>query len=251
MATIFGVDVGGSGIKGALVDCKKGRLVTKRSRIATPQPAKPDAMFDTIMEVVGDSNWSGPLGVAIPAVITDGVALTAANIDKSWVGVDAAGALSKLSGRSVVVLNDADAAGFAEMRFGAGVGIEGVVIALTFGTGVGSGMFVDGVLVPNTELGHMEHKGEIAELSTAARLVDDDELKLGEWAKEVNRYLARVNRVFSPRLIIVGGGISKKFETFSKWFDVDCDIVAAHLRNEAGIVGAAAYAHSSVKRGKR
>ncbi len=249
MAKIFGVDVGGTGIKGALVDSKKGALVTKRIRIETPQPATPDAVFATIMDVIGDETWDGPLGVAIPAVVTDGVALTAANIDKSWVGVDAAGSLAALSKRQVVVLNDADAAGYAEITFGAGRGVSGVVIALTFGTGVGSGMFVDGVLVPNTELGHMEHNGDIAELSTAARLVEDDELNLKNWAKEVNRYLRRVNRVFSPKLIIVGGGISKKFEKFSKWFDVGCDVVPAHLRNEAGIVGAAAYAHSQTTKG--
>lgn len=244
MTTVFGVDVGGSGIKGAPVDVVGGELRTDRTRIKTPKPATPDAVFETILSVIGDASWNGPLGVAIPAVITAGIARTAANIDPSWVGVDVVAAMNARTGRQVVVLNDADAAGYAEMRFGSGRGADGVVIVLTFGTGVGSGTFVDGVLVPNTELGHMEHNGDIAEMSIAARLVEDDELSLKAWATEVNRYLQRVNRVFSPRRIIFGGGISKKFEKFSKRLDVDCEIVPAALRNEAGIVGAAAYAHA-------
>ena len=199
-------------------------------------------MLDVIEELLAEDEWAGPLGVAIPAVVVGGVARTAANIDDSWIDTDVAAELSQRRGREVVVLNDADAAGLAEMRYGAGRAADGVVIVLTFGTGVGSGMFVDGALVPNTELGHMEFRGEAAELSTAARLVEDDEMSLKRWAKRVNRYLLLIHRVFSPQRIIMGGGISKQFEQFATWLDVGCEIVPAELRNQAGIVGAAVAA---------
>lgn len=242
MSIVFGVDVGGSGVKGAPVDTETGALVTKRRRLETPQPATPDAVFDTIMRVVGDEEWEGPLGAAIPAVVVGGLALTAANIDPSWIGTDVRHELAERSGREVVVLNDADAAGLAEVRFGAGKGVEGVVIVLTFGTGVGSGLFVDGRLVPNTELGHMEFAGDIAERTTAARLVERDEVSLKKWTKTVSRYLTLVHRVFSPQLIVFGGGISKRFDEIVPWLDAECAVVPAELRNNAGIVGAAVAA---------
>lgn len=239
---IYGVDVGGSGIKGAPVDVGKGELAKARNRIPTPQPSTPDAVLDVIDEILEGDAWDGPVGVAIPAVVVNGVARTAANIDDSWIGTDVAAALSARRGRAVTVLNDADAAAIAEMRFGAGRGTTGVVIVLTFGTGVGSGIFVDGVLVPNTELGHMEFRGDTAELSTAARLVEDDEMPIERWAKRVDRYLEMVYRVFTPQRIIFGGGISKRFDDFAEWLHVDCEIVPAELRNQAGIVGAAVAA---------
>jgi polyphosphate glucokinase len=173
-------------------------------------------------------------------VVVDGVARTAANIDPSWVDTKVRDELARRIGSRVVVLNDADAAGLAEVRYGAGRGMPGVVILLTFGTGVGSAVFIDGTLVPNVELGHMEFDGDIAEATTAARLVEEGGLSLDEWGPRVNRLLHRIHRVFTPRRIIVGGGISKRFDDFAGFLDVDCEVVAAELRNNAGIVGAAA-----------
>lgn len=243
MTVIYGVDVGGSGVKGALVDLDAGKLLTKRTRIPTPQPSTPSAVFDVIATLVAKAEWEGPLGVAIPAVVVDGVARSAANIDDAWIGTDVAAALTHLCRRETVVLNDADAAGLAEMRYGVGRGEGGVVILLTFGTGVGSAVFTDGVLVPNTEFGHLEFRGGAAELATAARLVENDQVSLKKWARRVDEYLDMLYRVFTPRLVIVGGGISKRFEEFEEWIDVECGLVPALLRNRAGIVGAATAAH--------
>lgn len=245
MRVVFGIDVGGSGVKGAPVDVDAGEMLRRRRRIPTPQPSTPDAVFDVIEELVAGQEWEGALGVAIPTVVVDGVAKSAANIDESWIGTDVRAGLAARLGRPVVVLNDADAAGLAEMRFGAGNGRRGVVIVLTFGTGVGSAVFVDGRLVPNTEFGHLEFMGDDAEHSTAARLVEDDELSLKKWAKRVDRYLDGLYRVFTPQLMVLGGGISKRFDDFSKWLKVDCDVVPAALRNQAGIVGAALAAAAS------
>lgn len=242
MTLVYGVDVGGSGIKGAPVDLSKGTLTKKRTRIPTPQPSTPDAVFDVIEEILAADGWDGSLGVCIPAVVTNGIARTAANIDVTWIGTDVSAALSARCGRPVVVLNDADAAAMAEMRFGAGRGCSGVVILLTFGTGVGSGMFVDGILVPNTEFGHLEFRGQAAELSTAARLVEDDEVSLKKWARRVDEYMEMLYRVFTPQRFVVGGGISKRFHEFAGWLGVGCEIVPAELRNQAGIVGAAVAA---------
>jgi polyphosphate glucokinase len=239
MRVLVGVDVGGSGVKSAPVDVDAGELLRKRTRIPTPQPSTPDAVFDVIESLVASEDADGPVGVAIPTVVVDGVARSAANIDDSWIGTDVRSALQSRLGRPVAVLNDADAAGMAEMRFGAGKGRRGVVILLTFGTGVGSAVFVDGRLVPNTEFGHLEFMGDDAEHSTAARLVEEDEMSLKKWAKRVDTYLEGLYRVFTPQLMIFGGGISKRFDDFSKWLTVGCDVVPATLRNRAGIVGAA------------
>lgn len=242
MRVLVGVDVGGSGVKSAPVDVDAGELLRKRTRIPTPQPSTPDAVFDVIETLVTSEDAEGPVGVAIPTVVVDGVARSAANIDDAWIGTDVRSALQSRLGRPVAVLNDADAAGMAEMRFGAGKGRRGVVIMLTFGTGVGSAVFVDGRLVPNTEFGHLEFMGDDAEHTTAARLVEEDELSLKKWAKYVDKYLEGLHRVFTPQLIIFGGGISKRFDDFSKWLKVGCDVVPATLRNRAGIVGAAVAA---------
>ncbi|MDQ3783004.1 MAG: ROK family protein [Actinomycetota bacterium] len=242
MKVLFGVDVGGSGIKGAPVDLEDGELTRKRRRIPTPQPATPEAVYGTIAQVIDEREWDGDIGVAIPAVVVRGVAKTAANIDASWIGTNVRRDLERLLDRTVTVLNDADAAALAEMSYGAGRGFDGVVVMLTFGTGVGSGLFVDGTLVPNVELGHMEFEGQIAEATTAARLVEEDGLSIEEWGPRVDRLLERVYRMFSPQVIIVGGGISKRFGDFSKYLSVDCDVVPAALRNDAGIVGAAVAA---------
>jgi polyphosphate glucokinase len=246
MRIVYGIDVGGSGIKGGPVDIEAGRLAQPRTRIETPQPATPAAVYDTIEAILSSDRhlveWDGPIGVAVPAVVVHGVTRTAANIDPSWIGEDARNSLTERLNRPVVVLNDADAAGFAEMRYGTGRGVDGVVILLTFGTGIGSAVFVDGSLVPNTELGHLEFRGGIAEAVAAARLVERDEINLEEWARTVDEFLHRIIRVFSPQLIVVGGGISKRFDDYAQWLDVDCEVVPAQLRNDAGIVGAAVAA---------
>ncbi len=249
MRTVYGIDVGGSGIKGAPVDVDTGTLIRPRSRLATPQPSTPGAVYDTIAELVDGASDTGtddqPMGVAVPAVVVHGVTRTAANIDAAWVGEDVRRSLTERFNRPVIVLNDADAAGFAEMRFGAGRGIDGVVVLLTFGTGIGSAVFVDGSLVPNTELGHLEFEGSIAEAVAAGRLVERDEVDLSDWLQTVDRFLGHINRIFSPQRIVFGGGISKRFEEFAPSLSVGCDVVAAELRNNAGIVGAAVAAARS------
>ena len=236
---LFGIDVGGSGIKGAIVDADIGDLTTDRYRIKTPQPATPDAVATTIGEIVKHFEWEGPIGAAIPSVVRRGIVSTAANIDKGWIGTDADHLLEEVTGSPVRVLNDADAAGIAEMIYGVGAGEEGVVILLTFGTGIGSALFHDGILVPNTELGHLEFNGMVAEHYAAARLVERDEMELAPWAIRVGEYLHHLERILTPDLFIFGGGISKRFDEFSHHFELTTPVKVAELRNNAGIVGAA------------
>jgi len=242
----FGIDIGGTGMKAAVVDLSTGELATERYRIDTPQPATPDAMVGVVRELVDHHGWTGPVGCAFPAVVQHGVVHSAANIDASWLEVDAdrlfTEALGRASDDGVVMLNDADAAGLAEMQFGAGVGRSGVVMVLTFGTGIGSGLFVDGTLVPNTELGHLELDGYDAEKRAAASAKKREDLSWSEWAARVERYLGHVERLFSPDLFIVGGGASKKAEKWLPALDIRTEIVPAQLLNNAGIVGAAIHA---------
>ncbi|HEY3486013.1 MAG TPA: ROK family protein, partial [Ilumatobacteraceae bacterium] len=202
----FGIDIGGTGMKAAPVDLDTGELAGARYRIDTPRPAVPETMAAVARELVQHFGWSGPIGVAMPSVVRHGVIYSAANIDPSWIGVDADALFTEATGCSVSVLNDADAAGVAEMRFGAGRGRSGVVIMLTFGTGIGSGMFNDGRLVPNTELGHLEIDGHDAESRAAASARKRDSLSWKEWAQRVDRYLAEIVKLFSPELVIAGGG---------------------------------------------
>jgi polyphosphate glucokinase len=238
---VFGVDIGGSGIKGAPVDLERGDLAQERHKVLTPQPATPAAVADGVAEVVGNFGWSGPVGITFPGVVTGGVTRTAANVDKGWIDVDAAALLGdRLGGLPVTVLNDADAAGVAEMRFGAGRGRTGTVILLTFGTGIGSAVFIDGRLVPNTELGHLELHGHDAEKHASTKARDDENLSWQQWAHRVQRYLAHVEMLFSPELFIIGGGVSRKAEKFVPLIEgVRAEIVPAELQNNAGIVGAA------------
>ncbi len=240
----FGIDVGGSGIKGAPVDTATGELLRERERIATPQPSTPQAVVETVAELLREVP-PGRIGVTLPSVVVDGTACTAANIDPSWVGTDVRALLLDATGREALVVNDADAAGAAEVRFGAARGVAGTVLVLTLGTGIGSALFRDGLLVPNTELGHLELDGADAETraSDAARKRED--LSWEAWAERVQRYLVHVDLLLRPDLVVLGGGVSKKAEQWLHLLDVRPPLVPAGLKNEAGIVGAALLAAGS------
>ncbi|WP_430332197.1 polyphosphate--glucose phosphotransferase [Rhodococcus sp. ACT016] len=236
----FGVDVGGSGVKGAIVDLDTGELVVDRIKIETPRPATPDAIAATVAEIVSQAEWEGPVGITLPSVVTSGIARTAANIDKSWIGTDARAAFSQaLGGRDVTVLNDADAAGLAEDRYGAGKDVDGVVVLLTFGTGIGSAVIHNGVLLPNTEFGHMEVDAMEAEHRAASSVKDTKGLSYKEWAAEVTKVLCRFEDLLWPDLFIAGGGISRKHEKWIPRLENRTPVVPAALLNTAGIVGAA------------
>ncbi|MFD7030919.1 polyphosphate--glucose phosphotransferase [Streptomyces sp. NPDC059917] len=238
---IFGVDIGGSGIKGAPVDLDRGDLAQERHKVLTPHPATPDGVADCVAEVVRNFDWKGPVGVTFPGVVTGGITRSAANVDKGWVGLDAAGLLSeRLGGLPVTVLNDADAAGVAEMTYGAGRGRGGTVILLTLGTGIGSALFTDGHLVANSELGHLELRGHDAETRASVKAKEDNDLSWERWAHRLQKYLAHVEMLFSPDLFILGGGVSRKPEKFLPLIEgIRAEIVPAKLQNNAGIVGAA------------
>lgn len=236
---VLGIDIGGSGIKGSVVDLDRGCLMGERLRIPTPQPATPEAVQATVAKLVRELDWSGPVGCGFPAVIRDGKALTAANVDPAWIGTDAARLFAAASGCPVRVLNDADAAGLAEMRFGAGKGQGGVVLLVTVGTGLGSALFSDGVLVPNTEFGHILVRGREAERYASDAARERKELGWSRWGRRFNRYLRRMEELVWPDLIIVGGGASKKFDRFSAQLEVGARVVPAQMQNDAGIIGAA------------
>lgn len=235
----LGIDIGGTGMKAAPVRLDDGSLVADRHRIPTPQPATPAAVAGVVGELVSHFEWTGDVGVALPSVVLHGVVRSAANIDPTWIDTDAARLLGGVLGRPVTVLNDADAAGIAEMAHGAGRGRDGVVIMLTFGTGIGSALFIDGRLVPNTELGHLEFRGDSIERWAAASARERDDLSWAAWAARVNDVLAAVERLFSPDLIILGGGVSRKPEKWVPHLVAGCELVVANSANSAGIVGAA------------
>ncbi|MEE4543512.1 ROK family protein [Streptomyces sp. V4-01] len=237
---VFGVDIGGTGIKGAPVDLEKGDLAQERLKVATPHPATPEAVLEGVVEVVTHFGHTGPLGVTFPGVVVDGVTRTAANVDKGWIGCDARKLIGDRLGLPVVVMNDADAAGIAEMTYGAGRDRGGTVIMLTLGTGIGSALFVDGRLVPNTELGHLELHGHDAETRASVKAREDEDLSWEHWAHRLRKYLAHVEMLFSPSLFVIGGGISRKAEKFLPLITgISAEIVPAELQNNAGIVGAA------------
>jgi polyphosphate glucokinase len=239
MTTVLGIDVGGTGIKGAPVDTRTGQLLADRHRILTPQPATPDAVAGVVGELARHFDWTGPAGATFPAVMKHGVAQTAANVDRSWIGADAAALFAKAIGGEVTVVNDADAAGIAEMHFGAGRGHDGVVLVITLGTGIGSALFVEGVLVPNTEFGHLQMDGRDAEHIAAESVREQDELSWKKWSKRLNDYLQMLEGLFSPDLFVIGGGVSKKSGKFIPRLDLSTEVVPAELLNEAGIVGGA------------
>ncbi len=246
---ILGVDIGGSGIKGAPVDVKRGVLVAERHRLATPLPATPDAVGDTVAAIARHFGWKGPIGCTFPAVVKKGIVYSAANVDESWIGINGRKLLEKKTGCPVHLLNDADAAGMAEMNYGAGQGRGGVVLMLTFGTGIGSALFVEGTLVPNTELGHMQircrKRGAVeAEQHASDRARKEGKLTWAKWAARVNETLDVLEALFSPDMFIVGGGVSKKHQKFLPLLRTRAEVVPAELLNEAGIVGAALAAQS-------
>ena len=236
---VFGLDVGGSGIKGAAVDTESGELVSERVRIKTPQPATPRAIVETAVEVVRRSGWEGPVGCGFPAVIKNGVVRTAANIDEAAIGFDLAGALEEELGGPVVVVNDGDAAGLSEMRWGAGRGERGLALMLTLGTGIGTSLFIGGRLVPNTEFGHIEIGGEDAEFRASDGARKREDLSWKEYAGRLDRYVHTIEDLLWPDLIVIGGGISKKAEKFLPHLTARTEIATAKMLNEAGISGAA------------
>jgi polyphosphate glucokinase len=236
---VLGIDIGGSGIKGAPVDIEKGVLAADRHRIPTPQPAKPKQVAKIVAEIARHFNWDGPIGCGFPAVVQQGITRTAANVHKKWIGTNAAALFQEATGCPVKVINDADAAGLAEMAFGAGQGRMGVVLLITIGTGLGTSLFTNGVLLPNTELGHIEINGKDAELiaSDAARKRDD--LSWKKWGTKLDTYLDHLEKLVWPDLIILGGGVSKKHLKFMPHLSVQAEVLIAETFNEAGIIGAA------------
>lgn len=236
---ILGIDIGGSGIKGAIVDTLRGVFITDRHRIDTPDPSTPEAVAGVVKQLVEHFNWDGAVGCTFPAIVKRGVVYSAANVDKSWIGTDAHALFTDITGLPFMVLNDADAAGIAEMGFGAGRDHKGIVMILTFGTGIGSAIFVNQTLVPNTELGHLEIRGKEAERRASDATRKRKDLDWEQWAKRVNEYLAHVEFLFSPDLIIMGGGVSKKHDEFAEFLKTNAPLVPAQLLNDAGIIGAA------------
>jgi len=239
---ILGIDIGGSGIKGAPVNVEKGELMAERYRIPTPEKAKPDDVAEVVAELVQHFNWQGPIGCAFPAIILNGYTWSAANVDDSWIGANAHELFTQATGCPMRLLNDADAAGVAEMTFGVGQGEKGVVIMLTLGTGIGSAIFTQGHLVTNTEFGHLKIRGKDAEDRAASRIRSEEDLSWKKWGERLNEFLVEMEMLFSPDLFIIGGGVSKKHEKFFEYLETRARILPAELRNEAGIIGAAQFA---------
>ena len=236
---ILGIDIGGTGIKGSIVDVVSGEVVSERVRILTPKPATPEAVAKTVKELVDELDWKGPIGCGFPAVVMNGIVKTATNIDESWVGVNIEKLLSDYTGCNVSVVNDADAAGMAEIHFGKPEFKKGVVILLTIGTGIGSSVFVNGVLVPNTELGFARIHGMIGEKYASNIVRKNLDLSWKVWGKRLNEYLQYVEEMFWPDIILIGGGVSKKIEQYEKHINVKAKFMSASMKNVAGVVGAA------------
>ena len=236
---VLGIDIGGSGIKGAPVDVDKGEMLTRRYRIRTPQPSEPQAVAKTVKKIAKHFKWDGPIGCGFPAVVQRGITRTAANVDDRWIGTNAAALFSEATGCPVKVINDADAAGLAEMSFGAGQGRTGVVLLVTIGTGLGTSVFIDGTLLPNTELGHIEIDCSDAELMASDAARTREKLSWEEWGNRLNTYLDNLERLIWPDLIILGGGVSKRHKKFMPYITIQAEVVIADAFNEAGIIGAA------------
>ena len=236
---ILGIDVGGSGIKGAPVDTETGQLLAERIRIKTPKNGEPEPIAEVVNQIAQSFSWKAPIGIGFPAPIKGGVAMMAANVSEKWVGTNADALFTKITGCDCTMINDADAAGVAEMSFGAGRGNYGTVIMITLGTGIGTAIFHRGQLLPNTEFGHLEIDGEDAEFRASDAARQRDDLSWKKYAKRLNKFLGTMERLFWPNLFIIGGGISKESEKFIPLLTIDTHVVPAQLLNEAGIVGAA------------
>ncbi len=248
---ILGIDIGGSGMKGAIVETATGQLITERIRIPTPQPSIPEIVAKAFKKLIQLIGWNGDvIGCGFPAIVKKGVAYSAANIHQDWLGTDASKLFAQASNCEVYVLNDADAAGIAEMKFGQGKDVEGTVLMITIGTGLGSAIFIDGKLVPNTELGHFKINGKIAEHYASNFIRKNEELDWVEWGGRFNLYLQHLERLFSPDLIILGGGVSKKIDLFEEFLTIETKITPATFRNNAGTIGAAMYAYEKVSLGQ-
>ncbi len=239
-AKMLGIDIGGTGIKGALVDTVKGKLLTDRVKYSTPKNATPKNVIKTAMKIIKDLDWEGkPVGVGCPAVVRQGVTKSATNIDKSWIGFPVEDVFSDMAGADVLLLNDADAAGIAELSFGEAKGVSGVCLLITLGTGIGSAMFNDGVLVPNTELGMLKMKDGIAEDYATNRVREELEMSWKVWGGHLNHYLKHLEVLFSPSKIVISGGVCKKFDKYEEYLHTEAEVVPAKLLNNAGIIGAA------------
>jgi polyphosphate glucokinase len=237
---ILAIDVGGTGIKGAVVNTKTGELISKRRRIATPHPATPEAVAETIQKLIHHFKWNGPVGCGFPTPLKNGKCLTGGNLHKDWKNLKVDEFFKSKTGNQFSVVNDADAAGLAEITFGAGKDVKGTVIMITLGTGIGSALFLDGKLLPNTEFGHVLHKsGCIFEKYAADSVRIEENLSRKQWGKRLHKYFKHINLLLSPDLIIVGGGSSKKFSKFEAQINIDTKIIPAKSENEAGIIGAA------------
>ncbi len=236
---VLGVDIGGSGIKGAIVETSTGEFVSERLRIDTPQPATPPAVAAVVAEISAHFHWKAPIGCTFPAVVKRGVTMTAANVHDDWIGTDAADLLEREMGNKIVVLNDGDAAGIAEIKFGAGAGRDGLIAILTLGTGIGSSLFINGQLVPNMELGHLIIRGKDAEERASDRARQHNDYSWKKWSKFVSEYLEYLEALITPDLFIIGGGVSKRYQKFFPYLNCKTEIVPAQLRNRAGIIGAA------------
>jgi polyphosphate glucokinase len=242
---ILGIDIGGSGVKASIVNTETGEILSERQREPTPQPADVKAIQKTVLKIVDSFKWKGSIGAGFPAVVQNGIVRTASNIDKNWIGIDVQTLLSETVGSSVFVLNDADAAGLAEITFGTGKEKKGVVVMITVGTGIGSSFFIDGKLFPNTEFGQFLLNGKIAEKYAADVVRKKLNLSWKKWGKRFNKYLKHLESLIWPDLIILGGGVSKKFDKFKNDITIETEIVPALLQNNAGIIGAAMAARNN------
>ncbi len=247
---ILGVDVGGTGIKGAPVNIDTGTQLAERFRIPTPPPGKPQQMAEVVAQIAQHFQWKGPIGIGFPAAVRGGIVVTASNISKKWLGENSAEIFSKATSCPVCVINDADAAGLAEMSFGAGRDRKGVVFVVTIGTGLGTALFTDGVLLPNAELGHIEIDGQEAEKGASDAARKREEMTWMKWGKRFNQYLSTLEQLFWPDVFILGGGVSKKYDLFSPAIQIQTEVVLAHFLNEAGIIGAALSARSCLPENK-
>ncbi len=250
MKLVLGIDIGGTGIKGGIVDLEQGILVSERFKYKTPKGASPQDVLERCKNIVADAEWEGkPIGIGFPSTIHNGICMIATNISEEWIGMDMIEFFKTGLNTDVVVLNDADAAGLSEAKYGNGRGVEGLMMLLTLGTGVGSGLFLGGELIPNTELGLMKYKKSIVEQYVSNRRRETEDLSWKEWGTELNKVLKLYKRIFSPELILLSGGVSKKFEKYAEFLDQDVEIIPALLQNNAGIVGAASYYVESRKKG--